>query len=262
MGSATRSWHCLGVPIDCTAQPGGTELAPNVLRQQGLGTSGRFVDLGDTETQLRTPSRDPYSGVVASEDVVSLTAELRERLALRPDPGTRLLVLGGCCTLLPGVLAGLREGGDDVALVYLDGHIDLYDGRTSPTGEAADMPLAVILGFGPQSWVEAAGGRGNLQPGEVTVLGPRDEEDARAHGSVLPADIEGLRRFRLHLIDSQEPGQSDDHTAAGCRLTINASRVMRPRGCGKSGRWPKSSLSPFLSVVCFGRFSRAGSVGK
>jgi arginase len=46
-------------------------------------------------------------------------------------------------------MGGLRAEGEDVRLVYLDGHVDLYDGRTSPTGEAADMPLAVLLGAGP-----------------------------------------------------------------------------------------------------------------
>ena len=41
----------------------------------------------------------------------------------------------------------------DLGLVYVDGHLDFYDGVTSPTGEAADMPIAVLLGDGPAPWV-------------------------------------------------------------------------------------------------------------
>ena len=37
-------------------------------------------------------------------------------------------------------------------LAYLDGHLDLYDGRTSTTGEPADMPVSVITGRGPAAW--------------------------------------------------------------------------------------------------------------
>ena len=65
--------------------------------------------------------------------------------------------MGGCCSLLPGALAGARRVDGRVGLVYLDGHLDLYDGVTSPTGEAADMPISVVLGRGPQAWVDAAG---------------------------------------------------------------------------------------------------------
>jgi arginase len=49
----------------------------------------------------------------------------------------------GGCSLLPG-LAGARRTYGRVGPAYLDGHLDLYDGVTSPTGEAADMPISVV----------------------------------------------------------------------------------------------------------------------
>ena len=209
MTTPARTWQCLGVPIDCVAQPGGTELAPDSLRHAGVGDGPPLIDLGDTRSRLRDPVRDHETGVVAGEDVVGLTAEMRERIAGRPEPRLPLLVLGGCCTLLPGVLGGLRHHGDDVALVYLDGHVDLYDGRTSPTGEAADMPLAVLLGLGPEPWLRAAGPRARLRPTDITLLGPRDEDEARANGSVLPSDLPGLR-----YLDAAHLKQSDRHKLA------------------------------------------------
>ena len=50
-----RTWQCLGVPIDCVAQPGGTELAPDSLRHAGVGDGPPLIDLGDTRSRLRDP---------------------------------------------------------------------------------------------------------------------------------------------------------------------------------------------------------------
>jgi arginase len=57
-------------------------------------------------------------------------------------------VLGGDCSLLPGAIAGCRAAGTAPALWILDGHPDMLDGDSSPTGEAADMDLAVLLADG------------------------------------------------------------------------------------------------------------------
>ena len=65
-----------------------------------------------------------------------------------------------------------------------------YDGETSPTGEAADMPISVVLGRGPKAWVEAAGGTSD--PTDVTLLGPRDLEEALTYGHPHPDEIPGL----------------------------------------------------------------------
>ena len=83
MTTPARTWQCLGVPIDCVAQPGGTELAPTRSGTPGSATAP-LIDLGDTRSRLRDPVRDHETGVVAGEDVVGLTAELRERIAGRP----------------------------------------------------------------------------------------------------------------------------------------------------------------------------------
>ena len=96
------------------------------------------------------------------------------------------------CTLLPGALAGARDAHGEVGLAYLDGHLDLYDGVTSPTGEPADMPIAVVTGHGPAAWVrEVAGSTGSplIAPDRLVLLGPRDRDEAIGYGSVLPEQL-------------------------------------------------------------------------
>jgi len=96
-------------------------------------------------------------------------------------------LVGGCCTLLPGALSGARDALGAVGLAYLDGHLDLYDGRTSTTGEPADMPISVITGNGPAAW-SADIGAPLVGPGQLALLGQRDRDEAAEYGSVLPED--------------------------------------------------------------------------
>jgi arginase len=110
--------------------------------------------------------------------------------------GARPLVLGGCCALVPGALAGLRDAIGALGVAYVDGHVDVYDGTTSPTGEGADMPMSVAFGLGPAAWVQAAGGV-SVAPGDVVVLGARDPEEAQ--------DIAGLRAGALADIEVLGP---------------------------------------------------------
>lgn len=183
-----RTWNLLSVPIDSVGRPGGTELAPEALLEAGLAD---VVELGErdaTLTLLRDPERDPASGVVAFDQVLELSAEIRAKTAALVAGDDPLLVLGGCCTLVPAVLGGLADSGRTPRIAYVDGHLDLYDGINSETGEAADMPLAVALGRGPAGWLEAAGDY-RLDPADLTIVGFRDLEEAQDLGSLLPCDL-------------------------------------------------------------------------
>ena len=152
------SWIAIGVPIDSVGRAGGTELAPAALRQRGLVARLGARDGGDLDVTIRGDERDTESGVIGIDDVVATTVAVRNAVRDVVAAGDRPLVLGGCCTLVPGALAGLRDVVGAHGVAYVDGHVDVYDGQTSPTGEAADMPMGVAFGLGPDRWIAAAGG--------------------------------------------------------------------------------------------------------
>jgi arginase len=128
-------------------------------------------------------------------------------------------LVGGCCTLLPGALGGARDALAAIGLAYLDGHLDLYDGRTSPTGEPADMGLSVITGRGPAAW-SAELGAPLVGPGQLTLLGPRDRDEAAGYGSVLPEHA-GLEP-ELTPVALREAGLAAAGQAARDQLTAAA----------------------------------------
>jgi arginase len=178
----------IGVPIDSVGGAGGTELSPASLRANANWARVITDDRGNLNIHIRDRVRDPATGIVGSADVIHTTKVLRAEIARCLRDGYRPILLGGCCTQVVGAVAGARDVLGRVGVAYLDGHLDLYDGATSPTGEAADMPLAALLGRGSAPWIDAAGGA-SVAPDDIALLGPRDVEDAAGRGSLLPEDF-------------------------------------------------------------------------
>lgn len=208
------AWTALGVPIDSVGRAGGTEHGPAGLRATGLLDRLGARDAGDLDVRIRGEERDPGTGVVGWPGVRATTVAVRAAVRDLVAAGERPLLLGGCCTLLPGALGGVRDAIGPAGLAYLDGHLDLYDGQTSPTGEAADMPVSVILGGGPHPWGNAAGGAPLLEAADVEILGFRDLEQALADGHPPPEAFPGLRTVDAAALHAGDPGAAGAAAAA------------------------------------------------
>jgi len=165
----------LGVPIDSVGKSGGTELGPESLREK-LGPDG-FEDAGDTVHRIRGLERDTKNGWLAFGDILEVTGEVRSRVAELTAAGKVPVVLGGCCSLLPGALAGARDSLGEIGLAYFDGHLDLFTGQTSPTGEGADFPVAATLGIAPEELNRALGTTPVVPPERMVLVGARDQEE-------------------------------------------------------------------------------------
>lgn len=206
-------WTVIGVPIDSVGRAGGTEFAPAALRAAGLVEHLGARDAGDLDVRVRGDERDPETGLVGSPDVLAMTAAVRGAVGEIVALGERPFVLGGCCALLPGALAGVRDAGVPIGLAHVDGHVDVYDGATSPTGEAADMPVGVALGREPERWVAAAGGP-SIVAGDVIVLGARDPEEAGDIAWLLEDELDDLEVVSAAQLLATGPGPAAADAAA------------------------------------------------
>jgi arginase len=174
----------LGVPIDSVGRAGGTEHAPSKLRELGLAALMEG-DAGDLDVRIRGDERDPVTGILASPDVLATTATVRRATAEVLAGGDRPFLVGGCCTELAGALAAVRDTHGRCGVAYLDGHLDLSDGESSPTGEAADMPLSVVLGRGPAAWVDVCDGA-SARVQDVVPIGFRDPDEVPTLEQIAP----------------------------------------------------------------------------
>ena len=228
----------VGVPIDSYGTPGGTELAPSTLRELGIVEALGARDAGDLDVQIRGTGRDTGSGMLAYDAVVEASRGIRDGLAplLRDDPF--LIVLGGCCTLVPGVAAALRLAhSGPLGLAYIDGHMDTYDPHTSPTGEAADMPVAIVAGIGDRALVELGTVTPLVAPRHIALLAHRDGDEVRSLGGLLPEAL-GAGASHDGAAVQRDPGAIGGAVARDLR--------------GQAGRYWLSIDVDALSSVAFG----------
>ena len=187
------AWTLLGAPLDSSGGGRGEERAPALLREAGLAERLGLSDAGDVVGPLRDPVRDRTTGVIAAAQVVDASRTLRDAVAAALERGERPFVLGGDCSLLPGTLAGARVAAGRLSLWMVDGHPDALDGETSPTGEAADMDLALVLGCGHPELTRLAGETPMVEPENVALIGHRPAEldsDVADELARVPPEVE------------------------------------------------------------------------
>jgi arginase len=161
----------LDAPIDSSGEGRGEEHAPAALRAAGLAQRLGADDAGEADARIRDSRRDPDTGVIGAADVRRASTAVASRVCPLLDADRLPLVIGGDCTLLIGVFRGVPAG---TGLWFVDGHADFYDGKSSPTGEAADMDLSVLTGHGPSGLL--GGTPPPLATGSVVLLGHRPDE--------------------------------------------------------------------------------------
>jgi arginase len=176
-GDAATRWVLVGAPLDCSGTDRGEARAPRALRDAGLAERTGARDAGDVDATVDDPNRDARTGVVGFEQIRRASSEVDSAVAEVLDEGGKPLVVGGDCTVLVGALAAAKERLGRVGLAFVDGHLDYFGGETSPSGEAADMDLAFVTGYGPEGLVDLAGPPPIAEPGDVVVMGHRADPE-------------------------------------------------------------------------------------
>jgi arginase family enzyme len=147
---------------------------------------------GDVSGLINITDRTVRFGDGAPEE--SLPAHLPQMLAASRQAaaaGTPVVVMSEC-TLVPPVLAAVRERHPDVALVWIDAHGDLNTPATTPSGFIGGMPFAQLLGWCFDDWRRLAGLEPPLPEERAVLVGGRDLD---------PGERDNVDRSRLHESD-------------------------------------------------------------
>lgn len=178
----------LGAPMESESLLEGVNLMPAALRDAGLDAALRKVgvavaDLGELDIHITDHVRDPETGIIAYRQVCAATETIREGIPQLLDSPDIPLVVGGCCGILVGIFAALRERYHRAGLAFVDGHLDYYDGESAPVGALADMELAILTGRGPRPLTAIVGEPPLVHASDAWVLGFRDHWVMREHGA-------------------------------------------------------------------------------
>ncbi len=113
-----------------------------------------------------------------------LGGAIADAVAEGAGAGRRVVVVGGNCSHLPGVLGGLQDVHGPMAkigLVWFDAHGDFNTPRTTPSGMLGGMPVAVSAGLCYAPWREGAHLAAPLPTDRIVMVDVRnlDPEEER-----------------------------------------------------------------------------------
>ncbi len=195
-----------GVPADSSGKQDRFSRAPAALRDLGLVGALDAADVGDLDTVISSARRDEESGLTALDGVIEATLVVKRRTAHLIEEGKTPFLCGGCNVLTVGAVAGAADAVGRIGLAYLNGHSSLHDGETSPTGNAASMTLATLLGRGPQVWTSLLDSSPVLKSDHVVLIGVRDQEESDQSGALARTDFQPhLREYSPDQIGDQGP---------------------------------------------------------
>lgn len=172
------------VHLDLGAGRRGTDMGPSALHVAGLVPALRrlghrvadIVSLGGPSFEAGDAGA-PSARFLA--EIAALVAELAVRTERNVDDGLLPLVLGGDHSVAIGTISGMvrsmRKRDQRLGVVWVDAHTDMNTPTSSPSGNVHGMPLACLLGEGPEALTTAlVGEQPALRAEDVVIIGVRD----------------------------------------------------------------------------------------
>ncbi|MDQ5876881.1 MAG: arginase family protein [Thermoproteota archaeon] len=188
-------------------RPTGVQHLPEALKAAGLMSELRAEYGGRVSPLSYSSERDKLTLLLNPESIRAFSLQLADTVAFVLHKKRFPLVLGGDCSILIGNLLALRRLGT-YGLFFIDGHADFYQPEVSPTGEVADMDLAIVSGRGPNVLTNIDGLKPLVRDPDIVVFGYRDAEQAASYGS------QDVRDTNMHVFDLPSVRKFDTIAAA------------------------------------------------
>ena len=224
----TRRIQVIGVPLDMGASRRGVDMGPSAMRVAGLEarlealghrvTDGGNVAVAIAETQNFGSPNARYLKQIA--DTCTRTAKA---VCKALEDGMTPLVLGGDHSLAVGSVSGVsefyRRQSQRIGVVWIDAHSDINTPETSPSGNVHGMPLAALLGMGPEQLTNIYGYSPKIAPENTVLVGVRD---------IDPAESANIRRAGIGEVYTMR-----DIDERGMRAVME--EALRAAGRGTAG---------------------------
>jgi arginase len=205
--------HVLGVPMDLGSGRRGVDMGPSAIRIAGLEERLRelgheVVDEGDLviknmEALKVGDIRARYLAEIVR--AAKLAAGKVERIMTK---GHFPLVLGGDHSISVGTVSGIaafcRARRKKLGLLWIDAHGDINTPETSPSGNIHGMPVASLLGEGPEELTGIGGTDPKVNARNVALVGIRSLDEGekvrlKRHGvqvhTMSDVDRNGIHRI-------------------------------------------------------------------
>lgn len=186
-------------------------MGPEALRVAGLvqAIAARGVDVrdvGDVQGP-RNPQSPPVYGYRHLHEVVAWNRAVFDTSTRELRDGRMPIMLGGDHCLAIGSIAAVaahcKATGKDLRVLWLDAHADFNTSDITPSGNIHGMPVACLVGLGPEPLTTLGGSAPVLQAHQVRQIGirsvdPDEKKLVKQHGldiyDMRHIDEVGMRR--------------------------------------------------------------------
>jgi ornithine--oxo-acid transaminase len=176
-----RNVAIIGVASGIGASDHGCGDGPGVLEAIGIAEKLRSAERDASWTTTISALQDSGKIAVVADCASRTASAVAAAVAANDFP----VVIGGDHSCAIGTWRGVAQAmaGKPLGLLWIDAHLDSRTPETSHSGALHGMPLACLLGAGPE---RLTNGTQPLQPHQIAVIGARRfeaDEDALLKGS-------------------------------------------------------------------------------
>ncbi len=195
----------IGAPTDVGASVRGAGMGPDALRVANIAEAlrGHGWDVIDRGNLAGPPNpwQQPQQGLRHLPEVVAWNRAVFEAVSTSLALGQVPLVMGGDHCLAIGSISAVarqcRQERKNLRVVWLDAHTDVNTAAISPSGNMHGMPVACLLGHGPEDLVGWSGERAAIHADALDFIGIRSvDADEKLAIKQL-----GLQVFDMRHID-------------------------------------------------------------
>jgi arginase len=205
----TRKIRVLGVPLDLGASRRGVDMGPSAVRLAGLearleALGHQVDDCGNIRVEIAETQNSGSIQARFLPEITDTCTRTAEAVVHSLEEGKTPLVLGGDHSLAAGTVSGVahfyRRQGEKIGVIWIDAHSDINTPETSPSGNIHGMPLAALLGLGPEPLSHIFGYSPKISPENTVIIGVRDI-DAAERENIRRAGISHV--FTMRHIDER-----------------------------------------------------------
>jgi arginase len=205
----TRRIRVLGVPLDMGASRRGVDMGPSAMRVAGLearleALGHQVTDGGNILVEIAETQAFGSENARYLKQIAETCARTAEAVVKTLEEGMTPLVLGGDHSLAVGSISGVsefyRRRGQRIGVLWIDAHSDINTPDTSPSGNVHGMPLASLLGLGPEALTRIFGYAPKIAAENAVLIGVRDI-DAAERANIRRAGVTEV--FTMRDIDER-----------------------------------------------------------
>ncbi len=183
----TRRIRVLGVPLDLGASRRGVDMGPSAMRVAGLearleALGHQVADGGNIRVEIAETQASGSRNARYLAEIAETCTRTAEAVLKTLEEGVTPMLLGGDHSLAAGSVSGVaefyRRKGEKIGLVWIDAHTDINTPETSPSGNVHGMPLAALLGLGPEPLARIYGYSPKIAAENTVLIGVRDIDAA------------------------------------------------------------------------------------